>query len=186
MAREMEKVIRPAQMPEEQLRRSSRIQQQKRQAESGKGKAADYEAPNLPRSVNRHEKASRPGKRKAEKELQGPTGPADRAKVRKVESSGESHEQDRKKETAKQSKARTEKRLKQAQGITNPLRGKEKPRKQPPRVENVSRPPSTSLSRAALRQLRNETANDPLPEDLEKVNFPFDMHFPRSHIASIK
>lgn len=205
MARELRKESRPAQMPVEQVRRSSRIEQRKRQAEAGKDKVADYETRRPSGLVDQHQNASGPIKREAEIEQQGPKDPAERAKARKVRCSGSSHKQAGKKETAKEAKARTEKRLKQAQKFTDPLREEQQlaeedhgdrpaTGKRSSRVANLcwpmpadevtERPPCAYLSRAALRQLQNETVNDPLPEDLQQVGISFHMLF-SAHVLAV-
>ena len=129
-------------------------------------------------------------KRKAAKEQQGLEDREKRAKVTKPKSSKGPRSQVQKKGTLKPAKAETQRKSRDARGVPSssqqrPLqipakfRPASKAPKRPARgslpkpvnqvVERPSAPSTSLLSRAALRQLERETADEPLPEGIRQV-----------------
>lgn len=155
------------QMPDEQVRRSTRIAEQPKK---------DYSVVN---------------KRKAQTELQSLDEPPGPRKVKRTRKSKPPPSRAEKIDTGKKTKAQTRKGAKQANDVPESSKigekrlNKEKARSRPstkkqpqraarpslklPAVDTTLRQPPPQLSRAALRQLRNEIAKNPISEEIFQV-----------------
>ena len=179
MARRGREDGRPLQMPKAPVQTTSRKEEQ------------DGPRRSL-RIAEQPQKDYTPFKRKAAKEQQGPNDREKQAKVTKPRSSKGPQSQVKKKDTLKLTKTETQRKSREAKGLPSssrtqqqrplqvPARSRPATSKPPRRAARGSpptpinqvtgRPPSGShLSRAALRQLERETADDPLPEGIRQV-----------------
>jgi hypothetical protein len=189
-------------MPVEPLRRSSRLLQRRKETqaandntlETTKADSKDYLSGRSVRIAEQRRENTRPIKRKALKEYQGPEHRRELYKRHKSLSVEPSHSRIQQPTSVKPTETAIAATASHVQEVQNSHKRPQKDdHKQPRRSARLSQPllaqqaprqPIVSrLSRAALRQLQSDTADDPLPEGIREVNLPLPIVLSRAHMS---